>query len=281
VSAIADGPEWFAADLPWAGLALLAVSGACWLLLLRVRRKPRWQGNEAVVAGAAAARAPGWHPKLEELLQFTATLFVPMASIAAVLVFVARVHYVPSQSMLPGLPDGSLVLALRYELGFAASTDRRVLMLRPLRRGDVAVFRYPLDPRVLYVKRVIGLPGDTVRYDISKGFTLSGQKFTSKYLGMFLFPETGLYYPRYQETLDGTSYEVETYDEVNRPKQIETLPGRRNAEACVYAETWVLCVLPAGQYFMAGDNRDRSEDSRAWGLVPEGLLIGRVVATPW
>jgi signal peptidase I len=213
-----------------------------------------------------------------EAVHFLASLFIPIALGTVFVTSVARLHYVPSQSMLPGLPDGSLVVAERYDLGIAISATRRILMLRPVRRGDIYVFIHPLMDDEVYVKRILGLPGDTVAYDVVERFSINGERVPSVFLGNFIFAETGLDYPRFRETLDGTSYEVVTYDEVNRPKQIETLPGRRNADACTYSGPRLVCHIPPGHYFVAGDNRDRSIDSRAWGLVPEGLLIGRVVA---
>ena len=265
-------------DFPWAGFLLLAVCGVCKLLVLRIRRNRSGSHGATGKHRTLALRRAQHHPLVEDSVLFMGALFTPVASVAVLLIFVARLHYVPSQSMLPGLPDGSVVLAVRFELGIATSSSKRIFVLRPLRRGDIVVFRYPLNLQKLYIKRVIGLPGDTVRYDIAEGFSLNGRKIPSIYLGMFLFPETGLYYPRYRETLGNASYVVETYDARHRPHALEPLPSRNNADTCMYSRTAMQCVLPDGYYFMAGDNRDRSEDSRAWGLVPAGVLVGRVVA---
>jgi signal peptidase I len=242
----------------WFAPALLLLCAAAWLAdrcWLRRRTSPD-------PAGAAAVRA-------------AAALFPPFAVVGLVLACMGRLYAVQSQSMVPTYRDADIVVASRWDLGFGIPG---LPPLRPLRRGDVVVFRYPLDPSAVFVKRVIGLPGDEVSYEIEGGLRVNGQPVARQGLPDYWFYETGIRYPRYEEQLDGTRWQVINYTPGHRPSAMQPEPGHRDLDRCRYEGPRVSCRVPAGHLFAVGDNRDRSVDSRDWGFVPDGLLLGRVVA---
>lgn len=170
--------------------------------------------------------------------------------------FVFEPFQIPSGSMEPTLDVGDFILVTKYQYGLRLPvTQTRILALNDPQRGEVAVFRYPENPSINYIKRVIGLPGDVITYH-DKTFYVNGQAIPTTLLAALppVNPERLLW----QEALGEHPYRV--YHDIGRPAQ---------------TAQW---QVPEGHYFMVGDNRDNSNDSRYWGFVSEDLLVGKAVA---
>ncbi|HDP90175.1 MAG TPA: signal peptidase I, partial [Thioalkalivibrio sp.] len=176
--------------------------------------------------------------------------------------FVVEPFRIPSGSMLPTLQVDDFVLVEKYAYGLRLPTGHtRLLDTGAPRRGDLAVFRHPHDPQRVSVKRVVGLPGDRLRYQ-ARQLTINDQCVEQTPLGRY----TGAGVTRY---LDGAQHMEETLDGVRYEILVMPDDAARDIEL----------VVPAGHYFTLGDNRDNSQDSRDWGVVPEANLVGRVFFT--
>ena len=171
--------------------------------------------------------------------------------------FIMAPYFVPSKSMLPTLEPGDAILVTQYNYGLFFPIKHTQLLKTGLpKRGDIAVFYSPVDFNTIYVKRVIGLPGDTIAYQ-NKKLIINGQAI--KYSVVKALAKTNKMPARTEliEALPGVSHKV----------------IRWNADG--FVQNFKIKV-PAGQYLMLGDNRDQSNDSRVWGLVPSANLIGKV-----
>ena len=139
-------------------------------------------------------------------------------------------------------------------------------------RGDVMVFRYPEDPSLDYIKRVVGLPGDRIAYQ-NKRLTINGEPVETKKIGDYLHPERLYYSSQYQETLGGVEHRI--LNDNDAPAYIPDAVNFPHRENCTYNHSGLVCTVPPGHYFMMGDNRDNSRDSRVWGFVPEENIVGK------
>jgi signal peptidase I len=180
---------------------------------------------------------------------------------------------IPSGSMVPTLLVGDFILVNKFEYGIRLPiTNTKITEGRPLSRGDVVVFRYPKDESVDYIKRVIGLPGDLVEYQ-DKKLTVNGKPVAETPLPDYLDEERLGYAKQFEEDIDGRKNAI-----LNNPAVppfivgAEDFPYRDN---CTYNARGVICKVPPGNYFMMGDNRDNSADSRYWGFAPDRNIVGR------
>jgi signal peptidase I len=134
------------------------------------------------------------------------------------------------------------------------------------------VFRYPDDPTVDYIKRVVGLPGDKVAYQ-NKRLTINGREVPLKEAGDYLLKDKIQYLKQYTETLGKTEHAILV--DANEPAALPYVKQFPRRENCLYNNSGVACTVPSGHYFMMGDNRDNSSDSRVWGFVPEANIVGK------
>ncbi|WP_328698598.1 signal peptidase I [Craterilacuibacter sinensis] len=227
----------------------------------------------------ARRRAPGEEPGH---MVDNAKGFFPIILVVFLLrSFIAEPFQIPSSSMRPGLIVGDFILVNKFTYGIRVPVLNKVMVpVHEVARGDVAVFNFPPNPRVDYIKRVIGLPGDTVEYR-NKSLTINGKAVPDVADGTYDYLEQGLAMIRndqYIETLPSTP-EAKTYKvlkipqaPVYDPAQVRDFPYRDN---CQYAEDGFVCKVPQGHYFMLGDNRDNSLDGRYWGFVADDLLVGK------
>lgn len=198
-----------------------------------------------------AAAVSGEPDKASWLVEFGRQFFPVIIAVFLLRSFLVEPFRIPSGSMIPTLRVGDFILVNRFAYGLRCPIgDCKLLALGEPKRGEVIVFRYPVDPRQDFIKRVVGLPGDTVRY-VGKELTINGERMAQETIGPFM----GRLDVEATESLSGT------------PHHILTNPDRP-------AQDFEFTV-PAGQYFMMGDNRDGSSDSRFWGTVPEAYLKGR------
>jgi signal peptidase I len=136
----------------------------------------------------------------------------------------------------------------------------------------VMVFRFPDDPSLDYIKRVVGLPGDHIEYR-NKRLIVNGTPVPVRQVDDYLARERMQYSRRYVETLEGTSHEILLDEDAGPPVQpSRDFPAPGN---CNYNSSGLVCTVPPGHYFMMGDNRDNSSDSRVWGFVPDQNIVGK------
>ena len=229
------------------------------------------QGITQVDGSIAQAQAqilaqPWW-------LDWTAGLFPVIISVFFLRSFLVEPFKIPSGSMIPTLLVGDLILVNKFHYGLRVPVlNTKITEGEKPQRGDVMVFRYPPKPSLDYIKRVVGLPGDTVAY-LNKRLTINGKPIETQSVPDFFDEDSMGYYKQYQESLGSQPHRLLNDD--NRPAfvpGVEQFPG---FEACRYTIEGVTCTVPEGQYFMMGDNRDNSMDSRYWGFVPEKNIVGK------
>jgi signal peptidase I len=247
-----------AATFGFAGflLLLLVVTGAVWLLDKHWLRRQR----------AAEARQPWW-------VEYSISFFPVILIVFLLRSFLFEPFKIPSGSMIPTLLVGDFILVNKFTYGLRLPIlNAKVLSLNAPRRGEVMVFRYPEDPSLDYIKRVIGVPGDRVEYR-NKRLTINGQPVPVRQIEDYLSRERMQYSRRFLETLDGVEHEVVVEDDA--PAFVPQARAFPHIGNCTYNMAGMACTVPPGHYFMMGDNRDNSSDSRVWGFVPDQNIVGR------
>lgn len=194
--------------------------------------------------------------------------------ILALRAFLYEPFRVPARSMLPTLAPGSFVVVKKWGYGNYSSFGvqlRREDVSAPLERGDIIVFEYPADRSVFYIKRLIGLPGDVVTYR-DKKLDINGRPVQQSPAGIYLDPSKPQSMTKLSEALTEAPYQILI-------DGTATSPGRQQTfgDKCAGTLNQFHCEIPQGHYFVLGDNRDGSSDSRTWGLVPADHIVGKVV----
>ena len=206
-------------------------------------------------------------------LDWTAGLFPVIISVFFLRSFLVEPFKIPSGSMIPTLLVGDLILVNKFHYGLRVPVlNTKITEGEKPQRGDVMVFRYPPKPSLDYIKRVVGLPGDTVAY-LNKRLTINGKPIETESVPEFFDEDSMRYFKQYQETLGSQPHRLLNDDD--RPAFIPGVEKFPGFEACRYTIEGVTCTVPEGQYFMMGDNRDNSMDSRYWGFVPEKNIVGK------
>jgi signal peptidase I len=211
-------------------------------------------------------------------LDWTAGLFPVICIVFLLRSFVFEPFKIPTGSMIPTLMVGDLILVNKYTYGVRLPViNKKIMDVNNPQRGDVMVFRYPPNPNVDYIKRVIGLPGDEVSY-LNKKLTINGKPLSKDVLPDFLEEDTMTYAKQFEELMEtgtGASKKHKLLNDDRRPAMIAGVSDFSAKDNCRYSVEGVVCKVPAGHYFMMGDNRDNSLDSRYWGFVPEQNIVGR------
>ncbi|RKR44690.1 signal peptidase I [Paraburkholderia sp. BL17N1] len=270
---------------------LVILTGVAWVADKLVFVPQRRRAAEAAVAefdrqqarigerfadeNAAQTRARLRDDKLRQpwWLEYSASFFPVILVVFVVRSFVVEPFKIPSGSMVPTLLVGDFILVNKFDYGIRLPiTNTKITEGRPLQRGDVVVFRYPKDESVDYIKRVIGLPGDTVAYQ-DKQLTINGKPVPETPLPDYLDDERMGYAKQFEEDLDGRKNAI-----LNNPAVPPFIVGAEDypyRDNCTYNARGVICKVPPGNYFMMGDNRDNSADSRYWGFAPDKNVVGR------
>jgi signal peptidase I len=230
------------------------------------------QGIQKVDGDVSEARAkllmqPWW-------LDWTAGLFPVILIVFLLRSFLFEPFKIPSGSMIPTLVVGDLILVNKFHYGVRLPViNRKIIDNNPVQRGDVMVFRYPVDPRQDYIKRVVGIPGDEISY-VNQKLSINGQPVELKALGEHYDEDSLRYALRFSEKLGALEHNILVNPQ--QPSYFGGLPKNFPfAENCRYSAQGMSCKVPPGHYFMMGDNRDNSQDSRFWGFVPDENIVGR------
>jgi signal peptidase I len=206
-------------------------------------------------------------------LDWTAGLFPVIVVVFLLRSFLFEPFKIPSGSMIPTLHVGDLILVNKFHYGVRLPViNTKLTDGNKVERGDVMVFRYPPKPSLDYIKRVVGVPGDEVAY-LNKRLTINGQPVSTSAVPEFFDQDAMRYFKQYEESLGAVKHRLLNDDD--RPAfvpGVEDFPYREN---CRYSIEGVVCKVPAGHYFMMGDNRDNSLDSRYWGFVPDRNIVGK------
>ena len=206
-------------------------------------------------------------------LDWTAGLFPVILVVFLLRSFLFEPFKIPTGSMIPTLLVGDLILVNKFHYGVRLPViNKKIIANHDPQRGDVMVFRYPVDPTIDYIKRVVGLPGDDVSY-LNKRLTINGQPVPVAPLPDYYNDDSLRYTPHAREELGGVGHELLT--QVDTPPGVNPFPTFPFKENCHYSAEGVTCKVPPGHYFMMGDNRDNSQDSRYWGFVPDQNIVGK------
>ncbi len=235
---------------------LLLASGALWAADVFVFRKQR----------AAGAQDPWW-------VEYGAGFFPVILIVFVLRSFVVEPFKIPSGSMIPTLQIGDFILVNKFTYGIRLPViNKKIVSINEPQRGDVMVFRYPENPSEDYIKRVVGVPGDTVAYQ-NKRLTINGKPVEVRHVDDYLHPEALHYSKQFVEKLGNVEHRILNDDDI--PAFILDAARFPQRENCLYNNAGVVCTVPPGHFFMMGDNRDNSRDSRYWGFVPEENIVGK------
>jgi len=205
-------------------------------------------------------------------VEYTAGFFPVIALVFLLRSFLYEPFRIPSGSMIPTLQIGDLILVNKFEYGIRLPViNRTILETGHPKRGDVMVFRYPHDPSQDYIKRVVGLPGDRVEYR-NHVLKINGLEVEESAPTHYYDPARLQTYRQFTEKLGTVEHRVIFLD--GDGVQARAAMQHTNPGACVYSDGGVACTVPEGSYFVMGDNRDNSEDSRFWGFVPDRNIVG-------
>ena len=224
-------------------------------------------GNRAAIE-AGILRQPVW-------IEYSGSFFPVIALVFFLRSFLYEPFKIPSSSMVPTLLVGDLILVNKFTYGIRLPVlNKKVIQINDPQRGDVMVFKYPRDMSQDYIKRVVGVPGDKITY-ANKRLTVNGVEVKYTALDDYLDDERLVYNKQYQEGLTGVTHRILNNERAPtlNPAEVQQFPLKD--ESCTYTYDSFTCVVPKGNYFMMGDNRDNSLDSRYWGFVPDKNIVGK------
>ena len=235
---------------------LLLASGAIWMADVVFFRKLRAPGS----------KDPWW-------VEYGASFFPVILVVFVLRSFVVEPFKIPSGSMIPTLQVGDFILVYKFTYGIRLPViNKKIIDINQPQRGDVMVFRYPEDPSLDYIKRIVGIPGDKVEYQ-NKRLTINGKPVEQVKVDDYLHPERLYYSQQYVERVNGFDYRILT--DKDAPAFIMDVARFAHRENCLYNNAGVICTVPKGHYFVLGDNRDNSRDGRYWGFVPDENIVGK------
>jgi signal peptidase I len=233
-------------------LVILLITGLIWLLDILLLRKNRPLGVD-----------DPWY------VEYAKSFFPVILLVFTLRSFLVEPFKIPSGSMMPTLLAGDYILVNKFTYGFRVPIlNNTVLEMNHPKRGDVFVFHYPPEPTIDYIKRVVGVPGDTIQYQ-DKKLIINGKQLELTFEDNYEYEMQGaniINARRSKEQLGDVAHDILIHD----------IPNQYNADSpgakLLNGET---ITVPEGNYFAMGDNRDNSADSRVWGFVPEHNLVGK------
>ena len=215
---------------------------------------------------ASDAKEPLW-------VEWGASFFPVILIVFVLRSFLFEPFKIPSGSMIPTLLVGDYILVNKFIYGIRLPViNKKIIDISSPQRGDVMVFRYPEDPSLDYIKRVVALPGDTVAYQ-NKRLSINGVPVPTERLPDYLHPERLYYSEQYVARMDAAEHRY--LNDSDAPAFVPDATRFPYRDHCTYNAEGVVCKVPSGHYFLLGDNRDNSRDSRVWGFVPEQNIVGK------
>jgi len=232
----------------------VVVTGVIWFAYaLRHRRR-----YAEATAGEGRVGAAGTGDRMPWYVEYSRSFFPVLLIVLVLRSFIAEPFRIPSGSMMPTLLVGDFILVNKFAYGVRLPVlNAKIIETGEPARGDVAVFRFPNNPSDDYIKRIVGLPGDRISYE-NRVLYINGEPMKQSAEGAYTGVGTG-------KVMTGAEVRAEHIEDVNH--EILVQPGRFNMRG-----EW---FVPEGHYFVMGDNRDNSNDSRFWGFVPEENLVGK------
>ncbi len=241
-------------DLAAVLVILVVVTGAIWVYD-RVFLLKKRQAQSEQTGKTEQELVPAW-------IDLPRSLFPIFLLVLVLRSFVVEPFRIPSGSMMPTLLIGDFILVNKFSYGLRLPVlNTKVVDLGQPERGDVVVFRYPVDPAIPFIKRVVGLPGDELVYNnMTKTLFINGEAVSKTDLGVYQGLGAGSSMTgarQFNESLGEVKHDILVW-----PNRLDPGPYER-------------VTVPQGHYFVFGDNRDNSRDSRYWGFVPEENLVGK------
>ena len=246
-------------DFPTILVAATFVTGLIWAADA-MWFAPRRRQQAAALASSGSGDNIEMKKALKEptLVEYARSFFPVILAVLLLRSFLVEPFRIPSGSMMPTLLAGDFILVNKFKYGIRLPVlNKKVYEINDPQRGDVVVFRFPMDPGTDYIKRVIGLPGDHIEYK-DKTLIINGEKVPQIPAGSYTAVGSGL-------SMSGAAVREEQLGDIKH--QILVMPRMGGKSSDV--------VVPEGHYFVMGDNRDNSNDSRYWGFVPDENLVGK------
>jgi signal peptidase I len=273
---------------------LMVVTGVIWCLDVFIFAKQRRRAADAALAEfdtrAAKLMAEGVKPDsnanarsdIERRLlaqptwiEYSGSFFPVIALVFFLRSFLYEPFKIPSGSMVPTLLIGDLILVNKFTYGIRLPIiNKKIIDVNDPQRGDVMVFKYPKDLSQDYIKRVVGVPGDKITYE-NKRLTINGKPVDYTQMDDYLHDEKPEYDKQFVEKLSEKPHRILNKANTRSVNLEQVDPNFPLHEACEYYGDKFTCIVPAGNYFMMGDNRDDSMDSRYWGFVPNKNIVGK------
>lgn len=253
-------------NFPLVLLILLVITGTIWLIDFFILKHKRKDGS-----------AEAWW------IEYPKSFFPIILIVFCLRSFLVEPFKIPSGSMIPTLVVGDFILVNKYIYGIRLPViNQKIIDIDLPKRGEVLVFRFPEDTSIDYIKRVVGIPGDTITYR-NKQLSVNGIPLKLEQDGDYKYIESGLafiYAQRFKEINDAASYSIIINHDIPplHLSAVQSFPYREN---CMFDRTGFTCKVPEGNYFTLGDNRDGSSDSRYWGFVPEKNIVGKAFLVWW
>ncbi len=254
-------------DFPAILVLAVVLTGVIWLVdaVFLAPRRRLAQAHILAATGPDASASPQARadlmarlPKEPLIVEYARSFFPVILAVLILRSFIIEPFRIPSNSMMPTLLTGDFILVNKFNYGIRLPViNKKIVDISLPQRGDVVVFRYPNDPSIDYIKRVIGLPGDRIAY-YRKQLRINGEIMAQQADGSYTGVGAGI-------GMTGADLSKEHIGKVEH--RILTRAGQSSVEGEF--------VVPQGEYFVMGDNRDNSNDSRYWGTVPEQNLVGR------
>ncbi len=257
-------------NLPAILLALTLVSVVIYLIdffFFKKARDEKWrEANPDVdLSKLKGKKKKEAGPTLPLLADYARELFPVFAIVFIVRCFFFNHYRVPSQSLEPTIMPGDFVLVNQYDFGFRSPlSNKEWIHIGTPKTGQIATFQWPVDPHQSFIKRVVGVPGDKISY-VHKVLYINGKKQPQKFISFVQDTNDGVIFwkmKKIEETLKGVKHYIYQCADSNNCSN-------------PYQADFYNVTVPKGYYFMMGDNRDNSDDSRGWGFVPEEAFSGR------